>query len=111
MIKNFCKAGYPALWIRTHEEKRVIEAECADAPKGYKCFSWDVVSGLKDHSTGKVQPLGDPLKAINTTASLPSPFRPITFRIPVRVRSVPSIWRRSAPIARYLSRHCSNVIP
>ena len=50
-LKNYIKAGYPLLWIRTHEEARVtreihrvVKLEDAAAAEHYENYEWDVVS-------------------------------------------------------------------
>ena len=49
---TYLRAGYPAIFVQTHEECRAISALAKEAP-GYKIYSWDILSGLKDHTTGK----------------------------------------------------------
>ena len=49
---QYLKAGYPALWVETHEEFRAIVTLAFEA-SGYSVFSWDIITGTKDHATGK----------------------------------------------------------
>jgi SpoVK/Ycf46/Vps4 family AAA+-type ATPase len=51
-FNQYLKAGYPAIWIETHEEFRAI-ATLAFESNGYSVFSWDVVTGQRDHATDK----------------------------------------------------------
>lgn len=77
---SYVLAGYPLLWVNTHEEWRVLTKyvkELTSKPKHpYKCYTWDCVSGvvpvdIKDNvlATGKSvtledQPLIDPMSAL-----------------------------------------------
>jgi len=65
---EYLKAGYPALWVQTHEEDRAIR-KLAEEAEGYKIYSWDMVMGLKDHSTGQCTPM-QYLKAVQTLGGL-----------------------------------------
>jgi SpoVK/Ycf46/Vps4 family AAA+-type ATPase len=55
---NYIKAGYSLMWVKTHEEIRVLTQYAADTKKlkvpddekGYKAFTWDVADGV--HSIG-----------------------------------------------------------
>lgn len=47
---NYVAAGYPLLWIQTHEEFRTMTAfarEMKKAKDSYKLYSWDVIDGIK----------------------------------------------------------------
>lgn len=57
-ITNYIKAGYPALWLISSEEKRV-EAELKrqlSAIKGFKLYVWTCTRGVADTSNGKSIP-------------------------------------------------------
>jgi len=69
-FQTYLKAGYPLLWVQTHEEGRAISTLSQEA-SGYGCYSWDIIDGLKEHATGKLQPVSDPTKAIQAAHSLP----------------------------------------
>jgi SpoVK/Ycf46/Vps4 family AAA+-type ATPase len=62
-FNDYLKAGYPALWIETHEEFRAIATLSLEA-KGYSVYSWDMVDGLKDHATGQKTPCPTPVKVL-----------------------------------------------
>jgi hypothetical protein len=69
-FKDYLSAGYPALWVQTHEESRAIRTLSESAPE-YHAFVWDLVDGLLECATGKVQAIRDPVKAIQSATSLP----------------------------------------
>ena len=69
-FKDYLSAGYPALWVQTHEEARAIRTLSEAAPE-YHAFVWNLVDGLLECETGKVQAIRDPVKAIQAAASLP----------------------------------------
>lgn len=69
-FKDYLSAGYPALWVQTHEESRAIRTLSDSAPE-YHAFVWDLVEGLLECKTGKVQAIRDPVKAIQAATSLP----------------------------------------
>lgn len=71
-FNQYLKAGYPALWIETHEEFRAI-ATLASEAQGYSIFSWDIVSGLKDHATGRIDPCPTPNKILQIISSMLAP--------------------------------------
>lgn len=66
----YLKAGYPCLWVETHEEERAIKTLSQEAD-GYRVTSWDLVSGLRDHASGQIRALADPLKALQSIPLLP----------------------------------------
>lgn len=66
----YLKAGYPCLWVETHEEERAVRTLSLEA-EGYRILSWDIVSGLRDHTSGQVRSVSDPLKALQTIPTLP----------------------------------------
>ena len=50
-FQSYLKAGYPALWLQTDEEERAIKTLYSESGD-YACYSWDIVTGLKEFSTG-----------------------------------------------------------
>jgi SpoVK/Ycf46/Vps4 family AAA+-type ATPase len=52
---NYIKAGYSLMWVKTHEEIRVLtqythdisKLKVADAEAGYKAWTWDVADGVR----------------------------------------------------------------
>ena len=69
-FQNYLKAGYPCLWVQTHEEGRAISQLSREAD-GYSIYSWDIVAGLKDHTSGQVRQMPDPLKPLQAVPTLP----------------------------------------
>ena len=76
-FKAYLDAGYPILYVQTHEEDRAIQSLSTQIP-GYSIFSWDIVSGLIDHQTNQVDDSAkDPAKAL--TALLAAPETSVLF--------------------------------
>jgi len=69
-MKNYLKAGYPFLWVQTHEEGRAI-SQLSQQAEGYAIYSWDLVAGLRDHATGQVRQMPDPIKPLQAVPTLP----------------------------------------
>jgi SpoVK/Ycf46/Vps4 family AAA+-type ATPase len=52
---NYIRAGYPILWIKSHEEARVLteyalqisKLKVPDGEKKYQAFAWDVADGVR----------------------------------------------------------------
>ncbi|MBT3192502.1 MAG: AAA family ATPase [Verrucomicrobia bacterium] len=71
-IVNYIRAGYPGIYIVSHEEQRV-EAEIksvADALE-YRLFAWSTTAGLVDTADGQARQANDPLDAIEAVEELP----------------------------------------
>src|SRR5512137_160966 len=64
-IINYIRAGYPGLYLVSHEEQRV-DAEIKQIAKelGYSLFFWSVVDGLVDIARGTNNSANDPLEAL-----------------------------------------------
>ena len=61
-ISNYLKAGYPCLYISTHEPLR---ATVSIKAKGWISFSWDCLRGIVDRDTGQImEDAVDPLSAL-----------------------------------------------
>jgi len=69
-FKSYVRAGYPALWVQTHEEDRAISSLSREV-EDYQTFSWDLIGGLKDHQTGQIRQMPDPIKPLMTIPTLP----------------------------------------
>ena len=67
---QYLQAGYPCLWVTTHEEPRAIKS-LSELAEGYKVFSWDIMAGLRNHETGIAQPMPDPVKALEAMNGMP----------------------------------------
>jgi AAA+ superfamily predicted ATPase len=71
-ITNYTRAGYPGIYLVSHEEQRV-EAELkaiADRLK-YKLFAWSATEGMIDTADGNIKQANDPLEAITVIQELP----------------------------------------
>lgn len=88
---NYVAAGYPLLWIQTHEEFRAMTTFAKELSQGdeeYTLFSWDRVDGIKLRElkngilkAGKVgeEGLDDPLLALGWAESEQMPPNSILF--------------------------------
>lgn len=47
-ITTYLSAGYPLLWVQTHEESRAIKS-LSEESEGYMIYSYDIIQGLKNH--------------------------------------------------------------
>jgi len=62
MIKDYLKAGYPALCILTYEPYR---AEQLLPCEGWRFFAWDCIQGIKDLESKKIlEEIRDPVEAV-----------------------------------------------
>jgi SpoVK/Ycf46/Vps4 family AAA+-type ATPase len=71
-ITNYVRAGYPGIYLVSHEETRV-EGELravAQATK-YRLYAWSATQGMVDTETGSVRPVNDPMEAILAIGELP----------------------------------------
>ncbi|MCZ7404674.1 MAG: hypothetical protein O8C67_07055, partial [Candidatus Methanoperedens sp.] len=60
------RAGFPALWIQTQEPSRTMsEWGTIGKSNGYKAFSWDCQSGVKEIGNGFHKEMPDPLEAVS----------------------------------------------
>lgn len=64
-ITNYIRAGYPGLYLVSHEEQRV-DAELSRIAQElkYNLVFWSAVDGLVDTSKGTTSPANDPLEAL-----------------------------------------------
>ena len=51
MIKDYLKAGYPALSVLTYEPYRAEQLLPCD---GWRFFAWDCIQGIKDLESKKI---------------------------------------------------------
>ncbi len=71
-IINYVRAGYPGLYIVSHEEPRVeAELKAVADTLEYKLFAWSTTDGLIDYTDGTVRQANDPLDAITAVGELP----------------------------------------
>ena len=63
MIKDYLKAGYPALCVLTYEPYRAEQLLPCD---GWRFFAWDCIQGIKDLESKKIiEEIRDPVEAVN----------------------------------------------
>ena len=61
-LSNYLKAGYPGLYIETHEPLRAI---ASIKTEGWRAHSWDCQRGIIERESGKImEDITDPLGAI-----------------------------------------------
>ena len=72
-IIHYIRAGYPGLYLVSHEEQRV-DAEMVKIAKGlnHSLYFWSCVNGLIDYEKGQVvEEANDPLDALTSIQELP----------------------------------------
>ena len=69
LFQNYLKAGYPLLWVETHEEDRAINTLSNQVPD-YNIHSWDIINGMKDHSSNMYNEMNDPIQPLQSISSL-----------------------------------------
>jgi AAA+ superfamily predicted ATPase len=71
-IINYVRAGYPGIFVVSHEEVRA-EAELKDAAKSTKhgLLAWSSSTGIIDTDTGRALGGEDPMEAVLAVAGLP----------------------------------------
>jgi SpoVK/Ycf46/Vps4 family AAA+-type ATPase len=134
---NYVAAGYPLLWIQTHEEFRamtVFAKEMSEGDEEYSLFSWDRVDGIKFRQLQKgvlkvaeledidgmeeEEGLDDPLIALSW-AETRMPANSILFlqdyhhyidkdQITRKIRNLISIFKATGKVLVILS-HCLNL--
>jgi hypothetical protein len=71
-ITNYVRAGYPGLYLVSHEESRVeAELRAIAATLQYRLFAWSTTEGLTDTANGSVRAVQDPLEALQAIQELP----------------------------------------
>jgi hypothetical protein len=64
-IINYIRAGYPGLYLVSHEEQRVaVEMTRIAQELKYNLLFWSVVDGLVDTAKGTTSAANDPLEAL-----------------------------------------------
>ncbi|WCJ60721.1 AAA family ATPase [Fontisphaera persica] len=71
-LVNYLQAGYPALYLVSHEDARV-EAELSQVASAinYNLCFWSVISGLVETNSKKVHQAQEPIEALQAIESLP----------------------------------------
>jgi SpoVK/Ycf46/Vps4 family AAA+-type ATPase len=71
-ITNYVRAGYPGIYLVSHEESRVEgELKAVAQALKYKLWAWSATQGLVDTESGSVKDCNDPLEAITAVGELP----------------------------------------
>ena len=71
-IQNYIRAGYPGIYLVSHEEQRVeAELKAVAAALKYKLYAWSATEGLVDTADGNIRQANDPMEAIVAVADLP----------------------------------------
>ena len=71
-ITHYIKAGYPCLYLVSHEEQRIERtiAEAATATQRL-LYAWDIVKGRHDIAEGTVEAIDDPLDILKSVQTMP----------------------------------------
>lgn len=71
-IMNYVRAGYPGIYIVSHEESRMeAELKAVAASLKYRLFSWSIVDGIVNLADGSIHNKQDPQEMLNAMAELP----------------------------------------
>lgn len=71
-ITNYIRAGYPGIYLVSHEESRVeAELKAITATLKYRLYAWSTTEGLTDTSDGSTRAAQDPLEALQAISELP----------------------------------------
>jgi SpoVK/Ycf46/Vps4 family AAA+-type ATPase len=70
-IVNYIRAGYPGIYLVSHEEIRA-EAELKEAAKATKhgLYAWSATTGIMDTGTGRAMGGEDPMEAVTAITGL-----------------------------------------
>ena len=71
-LVHYLRAGYPGLYLLSHEEQRVeAEFKAITRQLGYCLCFWSVADGLVNTTSNKAVDAPDPLAALDALAGLP----------------------------------------
>jgi len=71
-ITNYIRAGYPGVYLVSHEETRAeAELKAAAAATNHGLCAWSATTGLVDTKDGRSLGCEDPMEAVTAIASLP----------------------------------------
>ena len=71
-ITNYIKAGYPCLYLVSHEEARIERTIAQAASQTQRLlFAWDIVKGRHDVAEGTTEAIDDPLDILASVATMP----------------------------------------
>jgi hypothetical protein len=111
-FSSYLRAGYPALWVQTDEEERAVKTLYMESGD-YACFTWDIVTGIKELSTGSVKPLPNPAAAIQAVMSLPenSVLFLLDFHTFIKAPEVYRTIKNALPSMKATGRHIVIISP
>ncbi len=70
-ITHYIRAGYPGIYLVSHEEARVeAELKAIAESVNYRLFAWAVSEGLVDIRSGNARPAQDPVQALEIVREL-----------------------------------------
>ena len=71
-ITNYIRAGYPGVYLVSHEETRAeAELKAAAAATSHSLVAWSATTGLVDTTDGRTLGAEDPMEAVTAIAGLP----------------------------------------
>jgi ATP-dependent 26S proteasome regulatory subunit len=71
-IANYIRAGYPGLYLVSHEEQRVeAELKAVAEELKYRLHAWSMTDGLIDTASGTAKNCNDPMEVLLALADLP----------------------------------------
>jgi hypothetical protein len=111
-FSSYLRAGYPALWVQTDEEERAVKTLYMESGD-YACFTWDIVTGLKELATGSIKPLPNPAAAIQAVMSLPenSVLFLLDFHTFIKAPEVYRTIKNALPSMKATGRHIVIISP
>ena len=71
-LTNYIRAGYPGIYLISHEESRVeAELKAIAETLKYRLYAWSTTEGLTDTADGSTRAASDPLEALQAIEELP----------------------------------------
>lgn len=103
-LRDYLRAGYPALAVVTHEEERLLGDLRTLGPAGWGVVTWTMARGWVD-ADGKVlnQGQGDPVRAVQALTALPEKTVAVFFDLHPYLAQLPELVRHvrdAIPAAR-----------
>ena len=111
-FNNYLRAEYPTLWIQTDEEERALKTLYEES-EDCLCYTWDIVTGIKDLATGQTKPLPNPAEAIKAISNLPenSVFFLLDFHTFIKAPEVFRTIKNYLPGMKATGRHIVIISP
>jgi len=71
-LKRYIRAGYPGLYIVSHEEQRVeAELKAVAGELKHKLYAWSITDGMVDTATGNVTDCHDAVDTLKAVSEMP----------------------------------------